>query len=295
MCLVTACGGSFPDYSTENAGNGNVRIPLAVLPSPSGTERSLYNDVAVKELIDYYEVVFKGGSGYYKGIADRGQRYLTLTVPVGDDYKVLLLAGNSHYGTLLASAYNGDVDIVPGTNTVSMNISAIKINAGDLKFVINGGSPQSVQSRPISSGREYRYISLSQGDTNIVLTVEFHGQLDNLASAEGAGGTFTAISNVLTVLPYGGGSSFPLYVESDSVSVSSDSFSYAAIPAIPSNDVTGIAHFEVKYCAFGTTDSGGRTWSITNGLNSGTMDIKDDIGGGILVIVGNGGTVVLPL
>jgi hypothetical protein len=173
-----------------------------------------------------------------------------------------------------------------------MTISPIIINADNLSFAKNSSPSQPILSKPISPGRDYRYIDLAQGDTNIILTANF-GPLNNLALAEGAG-TFTAVSNVLSVLPYGG-SSFPLYVESDNVSVSPVSFSYKPIPGIPANDVTGIAHFEIKYCAFGDTNSGGRKWSITSGLNSGAVDIKDDIGGGILVIVGNGGAVVLPL
>jgi hypothetical protein len=298
MGLVTACGGPFPGYFTENTWNGNVRIPLTVLNSLSGTgtDRSLADTFPVKELIDYYEVVFTDGTGYYKGVAEKGQRYLTLTVPVGNDYKVLLLAGNSHYGTLLASAYESGVNIVPGTNTVSMTISPIIINADDIIFTINGGTTQSVQT--MSSGRKYRYVALSKGDLNVVLTVNFDGQLDNLADAQG-GTSFTAISHTLTISPYGVGEPFypPYSVTSSPPNVSiAASHDYTAIPAMPSIDVTGIAQFEIKYCAFGTTASGGRTWYITNGLNSGAVDIKDEIGGGILVIVGDGGgAVTIPL
>jgi hypothetical protein len=296
VCLVTACGGPFPGYFTENEWNGNVRIPLSVFASLYGADRSVYNDVAVKELIDYYEVIFRksDGSAYYRGIAEKGRKYLTLTVPVGDDYKVLLLAGNSSYGTLLASAYAGDVDIGLGTNTVSMTMSLIKINAEDLSITKGTNTTVSILTSPASAGA-YRYIELSKGDTNIVLAVNFHGQLANLAAAEGATGTVTAVSNVLTILPYQG-SNFPLYVESDNTSLGSSSLSYKPVPVIPSNDATGIAHFEIKYRAFGDAASGGRTWSITSGLNFGEVDIKDGIGGGILVIVGDGGgTVVLPL
>jgi hypothetical protein len=294
LIAAGSCGGSllndgFADDWEE--ADKNVRIPLPA----SG--RSLTLESQVKAMVDYYEVIFYDGtSEYYRGVASGGQRYLSVNIPVGTGYKVLLLAGNSTYGTLLATAYKGAVDIDLGRNEVSMAINPVIIypSVSGVPGVITITSPSSTTIET-STKNKYRYFAIEKNDAvtvSVTLNAVTSTAFKDLVDAEGAT-VFTIVSspksNILKMKTYDSSPGFPDIIESstDTTINPSAAFTYVIPSTLTALDATYLLSFEMKYQAFGTSASEGRIWYITNGLNPSQVDVANTIGGGILMAVGD--------
>ncbi|MDR2446967.1 MAG: hypothetical protein LBD58_06705 [Treponema sp.] len=126
-----------------------VKVRVARQSGSGDSARSLNLD-ALEFFVDSYEVVFRkfdpvnrdydpanddlAKDVYYRGAGDGAQGYISVAVPVGEDYDVLLLAGIGR--TLVGAGYRGvrsggldagdDVDILPGiVNEVAIEVKKI--------------------------------------------------------------------------------------------------------------------------------------------------------------------------
>jgi hypothetical protein len=306
LIAAGSCGGSllndgFADDWEE--ADKNVRIPLPA----SG--RSLSDPNLVRAMVDYYEVIFldSAKAAYYRGTASGAQRYLSVNVPVGTGYQVLLLAGNNAYGTLLATSYLNTTNIIQGRQTITLpTITKVTINPTLIKVERDSGTPVNIGTTATSN---YRYIDLEKTDKNIKVTIDLAAQLEELSLANGGslGGAFPIVqnSNELFLTPYKDTSGLggPRYQLSGGLTftpgVTGTGFSYPVIPDLANEDATYILYFRMQYQAnFGTgavSISEGRKWTITNGLDYTQPDFDNGIGGGLLVVVGNGGTAIIDL
>ncbi|GHV88988.1 hypothetical protein AGMMS50267_13480 [Spirochaetia bacterium] len=113
--------------------NGSVYVVINY-PGAPRTARTLYADEA-EELVNYYEVIFKDrdpnpvAARYHHGFANKGE-ILSVLVPAGKSYDVLLLAGVKSGRVLLASAFANTANgYVSGAGT------GFKVEAGKANHV----------------------------------------------------------------------------------------------------------------------------------------------------------------
>jgi hypothetical protein len=281
------------------AGNGG----RSVTP---GTERYL---------ADRYEVVFKKGADYYRGVGDALDGYLSVSVPIGTGYQVLLLAGYKQ--TLLAAGYVSSQKIEAGkVNTVSISLNGITpqwdgtTSGSDYGFSVTTTTVSGIAVTADSTNRYLKVVTGTDGfafDTSDTFTVSYGASnLTGLIAADVAtGGNKLTIEGynvrmwtryqkdlindgdltAVDFVPDSGmitGSSAP-YTINDTTSP----LSFTSNTALPGKDIDLFLEFELKYRAFGDAASGGITWFIRNGLNR-AADVPDSVGGLFVVKFGKG-------
>jgi hypothetical protein len=126
-----------------------------------------------KNLVTYYEAIFKKGTSYYVGTAIVGEAYLTVGVPPDAGYEVLVLAGvfaNNDPGSgervLLGSGYRSPVAIVGGTvNRVAVKMYSVnvtmRIKAMASEATANT-SPTTIFATLYNSGDNLRFFKIAK-------------------------------------------------------------------------------------------------------------------------------------
>jgi hypothetical protein len=183
--------------------------------------------------VDYYEVIFKEhgatGADYHRGSANLGEA-LSVAVPAGESYDVLLLAGIKQYRTLLGSAFvntndanddsvTGDAGfnangtgfyITSGTvNVISVTLEPIAVDpVGDFVATLPGTTLSTPTINRIP-GDKYdniaKFTMPKQGGTDNDLSVDVSvNGLGPLIQAEfdGAAYALTFVSKQMTLKPY---------------------------------------------------------------------------------------------
>jgi hypothetical protein len=294
LALLGACGNAYsPDDDDDWEPGANVRIPL---PQAG---RAIVDEDVIKILIDYYEVVFTDGTDYYRGVASGSQRYLSVNVPLGT-YHVLLLAGNSTYETLLATAFNDDVEIKIGRNEIIMSLDVIALHTD------TGSTPPiTVTGGTIEKGTLTGKTYIEIGNTDqITFKVDFDSAAfqhlaDAKAGASGGGTTFDVEINQLNVREYL--TSFEPFIVSGNTTIvlsTEEEYETAVLNTNENSyDSIGRAYLYIEYYAFGvapgTTPFGQKKWRITNGLAFLEPDVNGALGGAILILYGSSNTAVV--
>ncbi|MDR0707872.1 MAG: hypothetical protein LBF60_08380 [Treponema sp.] len=273
---------------------------------------------------------------YYRGAGDAGQEYISVAVPVGDDYEVLLLAGIGR--TLVGAGYRGKnyseedkangkgpVDIEAGkANEVAIEVVAfppqwntkaehegvqgVFLDANhpnDFMFVSN--LTLSIKDRHLQQGPED---GLPENLPTSSLTILFNlGKFEPLMLADAKTASSSLLKLTLESAPVV--RVFPRYIKDyfppvDSQFVTAENSPYIASPdqhtytieempelgegvakykmlmyinsSIPKRDVDALIQFDLKYRAFGFEGSGGRVWTIRNGLYN-TPDDQPELDG----------------
>jgi hypothetical protein len=287
--------------------------------------RSIAN-AAVSDLVNFYEVVFKSNTDnkYYRGTGTSKDGFISISVPAGDTYKVLLLAGYNINYILLAAGYEASASInLNQANDVSITLTTIppqwsKTNSitdfdtdDDFLFAttdIAANTADLVLGPTIGVATAGSLPVLA----NDKLTITYNsGRLTPLINAGGLTSKLVITGYKVTLSP--------IYQEdvTDQTPILTTAFTAASSPAwddattmpagtttgaafevaLPAKDVDLAIDFELYYKAFG--DPAGLTassvspikWIIRNGLNH-DLDNTDYPGGGrIPVKIRNGSPV----
>jgi hypothetical protein len=319
--LAGACDGVFTTPLQESQTGDMATVRVAV-----GSGRSVVN-ANVPYIVNTYEVVFKKPGTidrYYRGVGNAADGYVSVSVPVGTGYEVLLLAGYNK--TLLAAGYKG------ANNSIPVGGDAVDIKAGQANVVEITLDPIPLQWIPgaadflandfqfdadlTSSGTDLtvdltdRYIILAAPpvadvtdiDSTDTFTVKFNiSKLAPLMLAEGSGAdTLTLEGYTVALRPFNALETFTLPAVAPDTNVAGNVFSDPGGTAgiefeftgLPNKNIDAALEFTLKYRAFGSTAaSGGTVWLIRNGLNGITLDAPGDTGGLILVRIGEGSPV----
>jgi hypothetical protein len=293
------------EAAEETLPDGWVRVQV---PLPQGEGRFLSEHQA-KELIDYYEVVFKNTADTktYLGSAKKGEQFLSLAIPAGP-YDVQLLAGSLQNGSpvLLAAAQATGKDIIAGqTNTVPLTLSPLKVVSDN--YVFNLGTATNLMGPTgTPDGKPIRkdtvaYVDDSTASTKLPAAT---GNLTVEVKVEPGAGLpttlfpDTGVMAVGTFKPYNEETqSFTPYLGSSVAGTTGGVFTFlfpiketaAATPDITkATPINGdwLFDFTIEYFAFNTTGTSSK-WIIRNGL-TGDLDKSGGLGGGVLVRFGSG-------
>jgi hypothetical protein len=277
-------------------------------------DRSLLSS-AVQYYVDNYEVVFKSSTNqYYRGTGTAVDGFVTVNVPVGTGYSVVLLAGYKSF--LLAAGYNTPVSIVAGkANLISIGISSVspqwkKANDTNDGFQFEAAiAANAATTIPITGGAlivapyEVDAYLPASGDT---FTVKFAP--DKAFSEDGL--TALKVGSTLNIADYSvtlhhrynkdpiDPIVLPKKTSGSGISGSAGAYAFTdtgvvfennggtSTLALPTRDIDLLLEIEFSYYAFGTADSTGRKWIIKNGLTYEPDDGK--LGGLFPVKIGNG-------
>ncbi|MHB9293945.1 hypothetical protein Holit_03064 [Hollandina sp. SP2] len=294
-------GTDAPAISLENTEGELVRVQVA-LPQ-QGRARNSVNPAYADVFVELYEVVFANAAGtaYYRGEAAASQGYITVDVPVGAGYQVLLLAGRTNR-TLLGAGYVGGKDIEAGKeNMVSITVSPVApvwdglatLGAGnDFTFAgtgaIGGLVAVDAVNRCVRVGSDT--VLPAPGDT---LEVTFNlRKLQPLIDAQG--GALTLQGSTVQLLPRNVNGPFLVPVDFTTADFTAgapitgpNTVTFTNGSALPAEDVDGLLDFELTYQAFGVPASGGNEWLIRNGLIF-AEDTPSNSGGRFIVQIGRG-------
>jgi hypothetical protein len=123
LAVLGACAGVFDEEPEEaTIGHSQGETVKVKVNTGEAAGRSMAVD-GVQRFVNFYEVIFKTKETtpvYYRGVDTDGT--IIVSVPIANDYEVLLLAGYDY--TLLAAGYVYDVDIKPDeANIVSITMT----------------------------------------------------------------------------------------------------------------------------------------------------------------------------
>ncbi|MDR1986096.1 MAG: hypothetical protein LBP88_03865 [Treponema sp.] len=334
LAVLGACDGGLPleDQETIDPITG---LPLIgknqgdLIAVRIGTNNRSVDPTAVSGLAQFYEVVFKNSTGtaYYRGEAAASQGYISVAVPVGTGYEVLLLAGRNNR-TLLAAGHVGSKNIQPGiVNVITIPATGITpvwdglatpLAGNDFTFDGTGGI-----AGLVAVDATNRYVRVGSptvvptaGDT---FSVGFNLlKLGPLLDAEG-GSALTLQGSKVELLPRNADEdnftpvSFALSTITGSASItgtgpgpyaisgiasSTNLFGVTSNTALPAKHTDGLLQFALTYSAFGSATPPARggaftLWTIRNGINWEEDKIiaageADKLGGSIIVQIGSG-------
>jgi hypothetical protein len=309
LAVLGACADGLVDTPQENEGTSigykkgepvKVRINLG----SGGASRSMAADT-VPWFSDTYEVVFRKDfaagdleddpttigldestmhTGYYRGTGTKLTGYVSVEVPIAEDYDVLLLGGRGT--TLLAAGYITGQDILADTaNVVTITLKTLPLQwdttagnvfapspspdptatTNDFRFEYPSGTSATINA-------EKRRIEIPNGGPGNIFALKLNtAKFDPLITANAVSGKLTIKSYRANLWPrFEDGDKFvaPVLLTIGDLNLPPDTavFGTASSGTIPGLDIDAVLEFELTYHAYGTPDSHGTAWIIRNGL-----------------------------
>jgi hypothetical protein len=179
-----------------------VTVKVSVSKNESSNSSRSMDPNGVPFFSNFYEVVFKNGIFYYRGEGNSQLGYVSVSVPIGTGYEVLLLGGINR--TLLAADYKDAVEIkVNQANVIDITLTRFPpqwetVTSTNSDFTFGGLSVYAVPDK--------WYIQAGKGITDFNLTYKI-GKLKPLFMAEG-GSTLTLVEETINLWPRDQGYSF---------------------------------------------------------------------------------------
>jgi hypothetical protein len=289
--------------------NGLVAVRVNLPQKAAG--RSVTTDL-IDVYSDYYEVVFKVHNSdpavYYFAKAEAGKGYLSISVKPDVAYDVLLLAGIKENRVLLATGFvnneDGDgYDSNPATG-LGYKVEANKANvirpqmtltnitpddpdgSGSRSPDITFGGTSAPPGGTFDYGRDtvdkIATVTVPEKPTTFVVHLSTL-QLADLTHAGFPTGGSLYFYNRATLYPRYKKHYFSVQYVGGVAGTDEFTYSFPATPAtsLPDGDIDGKLRLELRYYAFGTSDSGSGFWNIRNGVD---YDIDNSGSGGSIVV-----------
>jgi hypothetical protein len=288
-------------------------------------DRSIASGV-VPALVNSYEVIFKKGTDYFRGVGTNADGYISVSVPIDTGYTLLVLAG---YGdTLLAAGYdNTDVDIQPNQlNSFVVPMTRIPPGwnggttlAANNDFTFTATIAAHVDPDVTISNR---VVTVASNNTNFPatsekLTIAFRTPLltplitvdaDTTAATDVAIAGYkielspveTLKKTVINTIAFEPSTALAVSTIGSGQNLLPATVSFVNTPDLPTVAASLYLNFELYYYAFGNNaiPGGSTRWVIRNGIVP-TQEDKDDttngnIGSLIRVNIGAGDPVPTP-
>jgi hypothetical protein len=276
LAAILALAGCFsiddgfnPEDWSWDAGDGKVYIRIAL----NAARFAVDLDNPTQEHIGYFEAIFKESglpNAYYIGSAVAGEEYITVAVPYGKTYDILVLAGTPANGqalngvkVLLASGMVS-YPVIYGQNVVSV---PMKLHKTADAFVKDG----------TASGNAYEYTPTITG-------------IQALLSAQASSGKSPLITSAQAYLahypnPYEGVTyTQPQVGTITANSASGGTLRFPVTGTLPDNaqdtDIYSCC-YNLTYHAFSDAASGSSPWDIRRGIINQMYTEEDVFGGGV--------------
>ncbi|MDR0561288.1 MAG: right-handed parallel beta-helix repeat-containing protein [Spirochaetaceae bacterium] len=268
LTAILGLAGCFPiddgfnpeDWSWD-AGGGKVYIRIAL----KGARFAVDLDNPTREHIGWFEAVFKENTtaDYYLGSATAGEDYITVAVPYGKTYDILVLAGT------------------PANGQVSNGVKVLLASGLFLGYSVAYG--QNIVSVPMKLHKTTDSLAWDETAEEFTYTPRITG-IDALQSAKTGANLFYDVAPRAYLTPYPEVYSAAHQRPAIAVSEGAGSVDLAITDTLPSAAKSGVlyrCYYNLTYYGFSDSSSGSGPWNIRRGVTNQLYTQETSYGGGV--------------